>query len=30
MVSVFAALALRLKMNAKETSVIWLDRNAEQ
>jgi hypothetical protein len=28
--SVFAALALRLKMNAEETSVIWLDRYAEQ
>jgi hypothetical protein len=27
---VFAALALRLKMNAEETSVIWLDRYAEQ
>ena len=28
--SVLAALALRLKMNAEETSVIWLDRYAEQ
>jgi hypothetical protein len=28
--SVFAELTLRLKMNAEETSVIWLDRYAEQ
>jgi hypothetical protein len=29
-VSVLAVLALWLKMDAEETSVRWLDRNAEQ
>ena len=30
MVSTIAALARWLKMDAEETSVLWLDRNAEQ